>query len=112
MGARQPSPKREEDKNACSINHPRFGKARLLSNKNGEYLEISLPVVNESEIRSWEKAFKAMISHDCLLLPLSYEFRGTELCGSNGICKINYDNYPYLLREEIRDRIDPNFKYF
>jgi hypothetical protein len=50
---------------------------RLLSGENGKYLQIAQPVVNEAEIKNWEKDYKSLKEHECLMLPLSHEFEGT-----------------------------------
>lgn len=66
---------------------------RLYSDKDGEYLQISIPVVNETEIVNWEKAYKKLIAWDSLLLPRSSEFKGTQICGSNGFCTVILARY-------------------
>jgi hypothetical protein len=49
MGPKQSSDTNKEDKvEAVTINHPRFEKVKSLSGKDGEYLQISVPVVNET----------------------------------------------------------------
>jgi serine/threonine protein kinase len=102
MGQKQPAAQQAEP--ACVIDHPRFKQARLLTDKTGESIQISVPVVSEGELVAWEKGFRALLAHDSLLLPLSFEFKRTELCGANGLCKVKFDNYPFLLRDEISSR--------
>jgi hypothetical protein len=89
MGQKETTPAHNtQDHSSCAIDHPRFREAKLLNNSDGEFIQISVPVVNENEITSWEKNFKALISSESLLLPLGFEFKKTELCGSNGVCKV------------------------
>lgn len=71
------------------IDHPRFRQARLLSDKQGECIQISVAVMNEGELAVWEKGFRALLAYDCLLLPLSFEFQRTQLCGGNGLCRVS-----------------------
>lgn len=89
MGQRSAEPNAAvEEAPSCTIDHPLFREARLLNDKQGEYIQIAVPVINENEIASWEKRFRPLIAHESLLLPLSYEFKKTELCGANGVCKV------------------------
>ena len=88
MGQRSAEPAASEEAQSCVIDHPLFREARLLNDKQGEYIQIAVPVINENEIASWEKRFRPLIAHESLLLPLSYEFKKTELCGANGVCKV------------------------
>lgn len=76
MGQRSAEPAANEEQ-ACIIDHPLFREARLFNDKQGEYIQISVPVINENEIASWEKRFRPLIAHESLLLPLSYEFKKT-----------------------------------
>jgi hypothetical protein len=38
----------QEEQPPCVIDHPLFKQAKLLNDKQGEYIQISVPVVNES----------------------------------------------------------------
>lgn len=54
MGQKETVPaQKTQDHSSCVIDHPRFHEARLLNNSEGEFIQISVPVVNENEITSW-----------------------------------------------------------
>jgi len=49
MGPKQSTPVLgSEPKESFLISHPRFSKAKLLSDNSGEYMQISLPIANEA----------------------------------------------------------------
>lgn len=54
MGQKEIAPAQNtQDHSSCVIDHPRFREARLLNNSDGEFIQISVPVVNENEITNW-----------------------------------------------------------
>ena len=61
----------------------------------------------------WDRKLKEV--SDCedeyLLLPKSYTYSKKAICGSSGIIEIDFDNYPYLLKEEVENR-KPTHQHF
>lgn len=48
MGQKSAEPAESREVQSCVIDHPLFREARLLSDKQGEYIQIAVPVINEN----------------------------------------------------------------
>lgn len=48
MGQRSAEPAASQEVQNCVIDHPLFREAKLLSDKQGEYVHIAVPVINEN----------------------------------------------------------------
>ena len=90
MGNKQPVSRDNEQDKEVIISHPQFTKVKTIKEKDALYLQISSPVVNETEITQWTSHYKKYISWDCLLLPSSHQYKGSKMCGSSGNVSVNY----------------------
>jgi hypothetical protein len=62
--------------------------------------------VDNKEFDKWnENLSKAQLTPDYLLLPIKQDFSTKGLCGSSGTLTLDFPDFPYLLTEEIENRL-------
>ena len=52
----------------------------------------------------WAKKVSEVPANDSLMLPTGQYYTQEGLCGTGGIAHITYENFPYLLSDEITNR--------
>lgn len=67
---------------------------------------------NKKQFDAWEKKLGDMPVNDSLMLPTGKYYTQEGMCGNGGVAHITYENFPYLLSDEISNRESLNKKLF
>lgn len=77
----------------------------IKNNDDEEKIEVKVAVANEKEYNQWVAALKELPNDaENFLLPESYEFEKEGFCGSTGFVTIIFNNFPFILTDEIQNR--------
>lgn len=103
---------------AIHVAHPKLQNLRLLQNGKDQQMQLTLGV-DQKEYEKWKADLvRAKLDPEYLLLPKADEFNRKGLCGNSGTLKvppslrqINFDNYAYLLTDEIYNRKGKRTKF-
>jgi len=107
MGPTHPKNTNNQPPPDIKINHEKFHN--FTYHEQTDSIEIALDMQNERDQKTWTNNLGRMSSFEekeNLLLPSKHEFTQKGFCGTAGLCKIFYENYPYLFEEEIENRIE------
>lgn len=104
-------PKQQNGEVTLNINHPKFQKAKLINEGRQRRLQFTMGV-DEQEYQKWRHNLDLNhLSPTYLLLPTNDSFSRKGLCGDTGTLQLSFENYPYLLSEEIYNRRGRHSKF-